>query len=264
MLSRTLLRNGPEVCLLEAMQLMQRYHQYSCLHRTKAFLQYVHNLTGRAQDPKILAGEIVTHQDETCLSDDDKSIIYVRHVLGADLAFMFSDHEMGQQHVVQTRRLNFAPKAYMCVVDRFKEALICIARARINIDKKKNKKTAIGVLHQMRKWASHCRENFLNKQCLVEAELKTLHTHTTLRHQILSLYDQSIEAAVRENFVQEAALACELRGDYLSRQGERILATAFWDKAHALYLKWGATEKVAHLVQLKGTRQAEEVPTGTS
>jgi hypothetical protein len=167
---------------------------------------------------------------------------------------MFNDYELAQQHVEHRRNLEFAPLgSYISVVVRFKEALICTSRARLTIDVKKNIRNASTVLKLMRRWARHCKENFLHKKQLVEAELLSLKKpRQSSSRLILTLYNQSIEGALREEFTQEAALACELCGDYLNRQGERVQAATFLKKAQDLYLNWGASEKVAHLCQRNG------------
>jgi predicted ATPase len=242
-----------EECLIDASHRMQIYNHHSSLHRTNALLQYIHNLTGRARNPKILSGDFVKLHDPA-VKVDDKTIPYAHHVYGLDLAFMFNDYELAQQHVEHRRNLEFAPLgSYISVVVRFKEALICTSRARLTIDVKKNIRNASTVLKLMRRWARHCKENFLHKKQLVEAELLSLKKpRQSSSRLILTLYNQSIEGALREEFTQEAALACELCGDYLNRQGERVQAATFLRKAQDLYLNWGASEKVAHLCQRNG------------
>jgi hypothetical protein len=63
----------------------------------------------------------------------------------------------------------------------------------------------------------------------------------------LALYDEAIEAASHEGFIQEEALACERASEYLERMNDLKNAVAYRSRAHSLYLKWGATAKAAML-----------------
>lgn len=90
-------------------------------------------------------------------------------------------------------------------------------------------------------WAAHCPRNFLHKQKLVEAELERL---TGAPWRAMKLYGEVIEAAQKEGFVQDAALANELAGRFFLAHGESRIAGVYLRAAVECYRTWGATAKV--------------------
>ncbi|WP_224369046.1 ATP-binding protein [Hyalangium versicolor] len=95
-------------------------------------------------------------------------------------------------------------------------------------------------------WAVHCPQNFLHKQKLVEAELERL---AGAPWRAMKLYGDAIEAAQREGFVQDAALANELAGRFFLANGEPRIASVYLWAAGEGYRKWGASAKVRALEQ---------------
>lgn len=90
-------------------------------------------------------------------------------------------------------------------------------------------------------WAAHCPQNFLHKQKLVEAEFERL---TGSPWRAMKLYGEAIEAAQKEGFVQDGALANELAGRFFLANGESRIACVYLRAAVEGYRVWGATAKV--------------------
>jgi hypothetical protein len=91
------------------------------------------------------------------------------------------------------------------------EALIAIAQSRLGWRKRFGYKFARKSLYQMKAWAKDCcPENVF---------------------------------ALTEGFVQDAALALELAGNYVNRQSDSVLASEYWKRSQARYTIWGATAK---------------------
>ena len=100
-------------------------------------------------------------------------------------------------------------------------------------------------LHLLRVWARLVPQNFLHQLQLVEAEQARC-----LRRdeQAAKSYEQAIQNARRNGYIHESALAAELAAEfYLAREQYPIaidhLCTAYYG-----YLAWGATMKVADLI----------------
>lgn len=97
---------------------------------------------------------------------------------------------------------------------------------------------------QLSIWATHCPENFSHKQHLVLAERARLKGESW---QALQLYRQAIDGAAREGFVQDEAMANELRARLFLDQNEPQLAAVCLRAARAGFERWGATAKVRAL-----------------
>lgn len=90
-------------------------------------------------------------------------------------------------------------------------------------------------------WARHCPENFLHKVSLIGAEIARLEGRAT---DASMLYRVAIAEAERQRFVQDEALAHELRARFLLGEQEPAFAAVHFQLALDRYRRWGATEKV--------------------
>lgn len=95
-------------------------------------------------------------------------------------------------------------------------------------------------------WASACPANFRHKQALVEAELARCGDDAW---QAMQHYRAAIDGAAQEGFIQDEALANELRGRFLLGAGEPELASPHLLRARGGYRQWGATAKAHALEQ---------------
>ncbi len=99
---------------------------------------------------------------------------------------------------------------------------------------------------QMQHWASQAPMNYQHKYYLVEAELARLQGHVT---EAMSLYEQAIEGAQKEGYLQEMALANERAAEFYLALGQTKIAKMYLTEAHSAYLTWGAHAKVKELRQ---------------
>ncbi len=236
--------------LVDATRQMKLYKQENTLLMTSLPLQFIHNVTGRADNPKILSGQIVNFDTILREAGDTNNLTVVAaiYLYAADLAYMFGEFELAGVMAAENRNLQKTPSALFAVtVVRFKEGLIAVALARNGIRRRANIKTAKQSLKTCRKWAINAPMNFEHRAKLIDAELKSLHGGSRVRNYILDLYDQALICATQEGYLHEAALACEKAGDYLFRFGVVNEAISYWNRSQELYNEWGATFKAAHL-----------------
>ena len=99
-------------------------------------------------------------------------------------------------------------------------------------------------LAELRRFAEACPENYRCKQLLVEAELCRL---TGEAERAAALYDQGIDEAAREGFVQDEALGNELAGRLYRSLGRKRLGDMYLAQAVDGYGRWGAHAKAQAL-----------------
>jgi hypothetical protein len=236
----------------DAILRIRQFRQDSMHQAILPILQFIHNLTGRAPEPKVLSGSAMP-LFEVLRNGDSQLIPYCNYCLGAELAFMFDDLDLAYQMLEKKRNVPFEPMSfYYYTRIRFKEALICIAMLRKGVGiKKKNKQAVNGVFKQLMAWSKDCPQNYLHKLRLVEAELKSLSisssNSTTQKRRVQDLYDEAIVMATSRGFVDEAAVANELASYFMRRIGRSNRANRYMEEAKLFYLQWGATEKLKHL-----------------
>ncbi len=97
---------------------------------------------------------------------------------------------------------------------------------------------------QMQTWANNCPENFLHKYFLVAAEISRISGEW---YQAIDLYDQAIELARENEFIQDEALSNELAAQFWWTRGKEEFARLYIRKAYQCYQIWGAQRKVEEL-----------------
>ncbi len=98
----------------------------------------------------------------------------------------------------------------------------------------------------MKTWVAHCEENFKHQYLLVEAEIARI---SGKELEAGRLYEQSIQSARENGFVQDEGIANELASRFYSRHGLKTVADVYLRKAIACYGRWGAERKLSQLGQ---------------
>jgi PAS domain S-box-containing protein len=110
---------------------------------------------------------------------------------------------------------------------------------------------------QLREWAENYRPTFGDKHALVSAEIARLEGRDT---DAMRLYEQAIQAARENGFVQNEGLAHELAARFYAARGVETIAHACLRNARHCYVRWGAFGKVRQLEQLHPHLRDAPVP----
>lgn len=97
---------------------------------------------------------------------------------------------------------------------------------------------------RMRRWASHCPINFLHIRYLMEAELARLNKQIKKAEK---LYEQAVETAKKNQYLQYEALANELAFRFYIEQKNDKMAKIYFREAYRNYEAWGAQIKIDQL-----------------
>ncbi|MCA1038264.1 trifunctional serine/threonine-protein kinase/ATP-binding protein/sensor histidine kinase [Bacillus infantis] len=101
-------------------------------------------------------------------------------------------------------------------------------------------------ISKMKRWAALSPSNFRHKYLLLKAEYRRIAKRDS---NLFNIYDESIQEAEKNGFLQDAALANECAGRYFSAQGYSRMASSFFSEAFKGYLLWGAEAKADKLRQ---------------
>lgn len=108
-------------------------------------------------------------------------------------------------------------------------------------------------LKKMKTWADNCPENFQHKYLLMSAEWSRVNGK---RQAAGELYDQALQLAKKDGFLQNEALASELAAHHYLALGLETIARVYMTEAYETYLQWGALaksreieERYPHLLQ---------------
>jgi PAS domain S-box-containing protein len=97
---------------------------------------------------------------------------------------------------------------------------------------------------QLREWAENYPPTFADKHALVSAEIARLEGRT---FDAMQLYEQAIQAARENGFVQNEALAYEVAARFYLARGFEMFAHSYLRNARNCYDRWGAHGKVKQL-----------------
>ena len=97
---------------------------------------------------------------------------------------------------------------------------------------------------QLKLWARHGPGNCLDRYLLVRAEMARIDGHP---RRALDLYDQAMEIAHKNGFIQNEALAGELIARLYLKQGKVRIARNYMTEARHAYGRWGARAKVEQI-----------------
>ena len=97
---------------------------------------------------------------------------------------------------------------------------------------------------QLREWAETYPPTFADKHTLVSAEIARLEGRDA---DAMRLYEQAIQSARENGFVQNEGLAHELAARFYAARGLEKIAHVYLLDARRCYLQWGALGKVRQL-----------------
>jgi PAS domain S-box-containing protein len=100
---------------------------------------------------------------------------------------------------------------------------------------------------QLEIWAQNCPENFANRTFLVSAEIARIEGRELDAER---LYEQAIDSAHENGFVQNEGIANELAAAFYAARGFNKIGRSYLRDARHCYLRWGADGKVRQLDEL--------------
>ncbi|BAU15375.1 serine/threonine protein kinase and signal transduction histidine kinase with GAF and PAS/PAC sensor [Leptolyngbya sp. NIES-3755] len=211
--------------------------------------QAVLNLMGRSVSPTCLVGEI--YNEEQGLSQyeaaNDGNAIFSEFFNKLFLCYLFSEYAkavenlaLAERYLIRVISCPFEPLYYLY------DSLVRLAthsESNAQVREEILEKVAISQ-EKMKRWADHAPMNHLHKYHLVEAE------KARVLGQLLEaekFYEQAIQGARENEYIQEEALAYELAAKHYLARGLEKFAQLYMKEAHYCYERWGAMAKVKDL-----------------
>jgi predicted ATPase/signal transduction histidine kinase len=114
---------------------------------------------------------------------------------------------------------------------------------------------------QLREWAENYPPTFAGKYALVSAEIARLEGRD---FDAMKLYEQAIQSAHENGFVQDEALALEVAARFCTTHGFETIAHVYLYKARNCYDRWGALGKVKQLDERYSHLHEERTPTSSA
>ncbi|MBD2451378.1 AAA family ATPase [Nostoc sp. FACHB-152] len=228
---------------------ISRIKQKTALTWNQTFQQAVANLMGYSVSPIHLIGQFYNEKDGLQKHEvaNDGTAIFDAYFNKLYLCYLFSEYaqaiensDVAEPYFIPIMGTPLAPLYY------FYDALARLAiypesstEVQAEIFKKVTAKQ-----EAMKRWAYYAPMNYLHKYHLVEAET------ARVLGQLLEaeeFYEQAIQGAKENEYIQEEALAYELAAKFYLARGREKFAQLYMKEAHYCYQRWGATAKVNDL-----------------
>jgi PAS domain S-box-containing protein len=211
--------------------------------------QTILNLRGQSENPSRLVGCL--YDEEQALSQaiavKDGTSLHYFYLNKLILCYLFGEYEQAAKTATLAEPYLGAATAIISVaIFHFYDSLIVLSL----VANASNPETAAwlnrvnGNQEKMQKWADHAPMNFLHKFQLVEAE------KAQVLGQFLEaekFYEQAIQGAKENEYLQEEALSYELAAKHYLARGRERFAQLYMKEAHYCYERWGAMAKVKDL-----------------
>jgi predicted ATPase/serine phosphatase RsbU (regulator of sigma subunit)/tRNA A-37 threonylcarbamoyl transferase component Bud32 len=213
---------------------VEKINDLNMTYAFKIVQRLLWNFLGRTPNEESFSDELLT--EEICLkfwqtSNFDHGINWFSYSK-AQLLYIYDKPEMSYDILKSVEdkiasNIGFFPIAkynfYFCL------SVTAIYHSKKEEEKKHLFESLEKYQAQIAKWAENCKENFLHKYLLIEAEKMRLIGNVL---QAQNLYDESIELANKNGFTQDEAL------------GKKEFADIYLKRAHYAYTAWGAAAKV--------------------
>ncbi|AFY36422.1 ATP-binding sensor histidine kinase [Calothrix sp. PCC 7507] len=207
------------------------------------------NLLGHADDPSCLSGESyqVAEDIPAQIAASDRTGLFFSYVCQQHLHYLFG------QYVAAVEKAN-AAKPYFencvsslpTVLHYFYDSLAQLAIYATATAKERRKilKNIQANQQKLKKWGFYAPMNYQHKFLLVEAE-----RYRVLGQKLAAQesYDQAIQLAKDNQFLNEEALANELAAKFYLNWGKTKIAQVYMIEAYYCYARWGAKAKVVDL-----------------
>jgi PAS domain S-box-containing protein len=251
-----------------------RIKQENTLHSLMLVRQVALNLTGRAENVTNIRGKCFNDDEMLPLLIDanDTDTIAGLRFFQCMLCYLFEDYRGATATYRDIEKYHETRGQFGFVLEmRFYYTLVLLALYPTlkGIEKTRTMKTVATYQKMLKKGAEHASMNYLHKWHLVEAERERL---LGRRLRAMEHYDQAIQGAKENDYIQDEALANELAAKFYLKSDRKNIAAAYVREAHLCYRRWGAGAKVRELEEKYGEyllppsgqapKKGESVPVG--
>lgn len=230
-------------------QAIRQIKQQAALTWNQIFQQSVLNLMGCSVNPCRLIGESYNEENglpQHKLVNDGAALIGI-YFNKLFLCYLFADYvqavensTIAETYLIRVTATPLVPLYYLynslARLARYPESS---AQAQEEI----LKHVAV-TQEKMKHWAYYAPMNYLHKYHLVEAEKARVLDRW---FEAEEFYEQAIQGARDNEYLQEEALAYELAAKFYLSRGREKFAQTYMKEAHYCYERWGATAKVRDL-----------------
>ncbi|MBF2047946.1 MAG: AAA family ATPase [Elainella sp. C42_A2020_010] len=234
---------------LQYVNLLLKLKQEFQIYYARFWRQVTLNLQGESRNPCRLIGESF---DETVMlprlqaAQNHQSLFGV-YTARAILNYLFHNYAVAVENATLADRYASSGAGLVASIQHsFYYALILLARLdQVDATQQAEYRQVITEHHVLlQRWAEAAPMNYQHKLDLVVAELARSEQQV---YQAMMGYDQAIQGALANGYIQDAAIASERAAEFYLSQNRKSIAQGYMTDAYYGYMQWGAIAKVQQL-----------------
>ncbi|MEH1951871.1 MAG: AAA family ATPase [Nostoc sp.] len=228
---------------------IRQIKQKTALTWNQIYQQAIANLMGFSVSLTRLVGEFYNEENGLPQHEvtNDGTAIFVVYFHKLFLCYLFSEYAqavknstIAERYLIRITGTPLGPFYYLY------DALARLAiysECGTQVQEELLKKVTVSQ-EKMKQWAQYAPMNCLHKYHLVQAEIARVLNQW---FEAEEFYEQAIQGARENEYIQEEALAYELAAKHYLSRGRQKFAQLYMKEAHYCYGRWGATAKVKDL-----------------
>jgi PAS domain S-box-containing protein len=185
-------------------------------------------------------------------------------ILKLKARFLSGDYAEALTAADKANELLWSGRGHIVLLDYYCYAALTVAALYENAsadERTRGREVLTAHREQLREWAENYPPTFADKHALVSAEIARIEGRDP---DAMHLYEQAIESARENGFVQNEALAHEVAARFYLARGFETFAYVYLRTARNCYDRWGALAKVRQLDERYPHLQGERVPASTT
>jgi PAS domain S-box-containing protein len=211
--------------------------------------RFIENMRGRSAHFSTFSD---AHFDETAfeaqLTEDRMATMVCWYlILKVQARFMSSDYEAAIAAALKAKALLWSSDAHIQLLDYHYYSALAIAAAyeTTPLDRQREWRALLTAhREQLREWAENYPPTFADKHALVSAEIARIEGRDA---DAMRLYEEAIQAAGVNSFVQNKGVAYECASTFYRTRGFEAFADTYIREARDCFARWGADGKVRQL-----------------
>ncbi|MCW6035101.1 AAA family ATPase [Spirulina subsalsa FACHB-351] len=236
--------------LMEYIKALQKIQQPTGVHYLEILLQLVYKLTDQSADPTHLLGKVYTPSKFSWLNGAKiRTVLLFFYLHQVYLAYIFGDYDLALEQLKFAQEYSDAlPGCPQVAIVDFYSALVLLEQYHKITDSEQESLLQQVYQHQasLKKYVDFAPMNHWHKYQLIEGKI---HCIKGEYFQAIRCYEEAIQEAKNNRFIQDEAMAYELITQCYKAQNNTIVARAYIHEAHYHYRSWGAVAKVKQIEQ---------------
>ena len=211
--------------------------------------QFVENLVEPCTDYSRLIGTCFNEVEKLpkITENNELTVLACVYIFKMKAAYLFDEYHLIDEYMALGRK--YVQSIVGTVGDPMLTCYHALFRCKLILeeeseDPKKDLKYILAELKKMKTWVKTAPMNFTHRISLVEAELACYRKEYGKAEE---LYNQAVNQAKENNYMNDEAIALERFAEYWIRRDNEMTAGMYYKKSYLVYQKWGAVAKLEHM-----------------